>query len=204
MTGDDILFTLFGLLTAAALPILILWIIVAFCGMALASARGQDAGKWFLFTLLFGPIGILFLALFPVNRDTLATKAVNRKLMKWCPFCWRAISTRAIKCCFCHSVISPLAVTRRQLDLQDAEEANTPRDGIRKAHIDRGNNRTDLNVISQAIHLCGGGVPPDKAAQQLHVSEVNVRSWIRRYMEDDAWMRRIDMIAFEEVNNETS
>ena len=200
MFTEDLMLGLAGLAAAAALPLLVTWLFLAFVGSHVASARGRGSGAWFLMTLLLGPLAILLLALFPVDSDVLEARQVKQSLKGWCPFCRRAIPAKAIKCCFCHSIISPLAEIRRQLDLKEAEEAGTPRDGIRKTQANLGHPRVDIDVISQAVHLCGGGVPPDKVAAQLDVSEENVRSWITLYMEDDAWMRRVDMAASHNVN----
>ena len=188
---------LVGLLVAAALPLIITWLFFAIVASHAASARGRGPGSWFLMGLILGPISLLLLALFPINRDVIEAVQVKNKQKGWCPFCRRAIYPQTLKCCHCHSVVAPLAHSRRQIDLQDVEESDTPRDGIRKAQSNLGFPRVDLNVISQAVHLCGGGVPPRNAAAQLGVSEENVRAWIARYMEDDAWMRRVDLAAQE-------
>ena len=198
MNEEDIFLAIIGLLTAAAVPLIIAWLVVAFIGANVASARGRGSGSWFLMTLIFGPLAILLLALFPVDRDALAARKVENSLMQWCPFCSRAIATNAIKCCHCHSVIHPLANVRRQVDSQTKEESGTPRDGIRRSRVRLGHASTNLDVMSQAIHLCGGGIPPKQVAAQLNVSEDYVRTWVDRYMEDDAWMRRVDMASVHE------
>ncbi len=186
-----------GLIVAAAVPIFVTWLVFAFVSASAAKARGRGPGSWFMMGLIFGPISILLLALFPVDQSALEARDVELGLMKRCPFCRRAIATLAIKCRHCYSVISPLAYTHRCIDLKSAEESVTPRGGIEKTLDSGGHPRLGIDVISQAIHLCGGGVPPKEAAAQLDVSEESVRLWINRYMEDDAWMRRVDLAAVQ-------
>lgn len=193
MSGDDILLGLIGLIGAAAVPLLIGWLVTAFIGAHVASARGRNSGTWFMMTLVFGPLAILLLALFPVDQEAIAAHRVRRNYMKWCPFCHRAIAPSAIKCCYCHTVLAPLAYCHRQLVLREDEEEKTARGEIRKMESEAEYPRTSLDTISKAVHLCGKGVSPERIAEQLEVSEQNIRSWLSRYMEDDDWMQRVDM-----------
>lgn len=193
MSADELLIGLTGLAAVAALPLLIVWFFFAFIGASAASARGRGPGAWFLLALILGPFALLLLALFPVDTDALEAKQVRASLKARCPFCRRAIPMEATRCSHCRGVISPLAHIRRELDVRVAEESQTPRHGIRG--ITKEKEADDVDVISQAIHLCSGGVPPSQAAAHLGVSEEEVQSWIDRYMDDDVWMHRVDMAA---------
>ncbi|MCY4408904.1 MAG: hypothetical protein OXC27_00445 [Caldilineaceae bacterium] len=97
---DEVVNSLFGIWFAANT-------ILAFFAGFIAAARGRSEGGWFILTLIFGLVAILALALYPVDEDKLAATKVRRKRMRWCPFCLRAIATRAKKCPYCHSAVEP-------------------------------------------------------------------------------------------------
>lgn len=80
-----------------------------------ADRRGRSAWGWGVLGLVFGVFALAVLACLEVPRKQLRGQAFSPvlapvKKTRACPFCAEQILSEAVKCRFCQSDVSPIAV----------------------------------------------------------------------------------------------
>lgn len=175
-----------GMLTA--MPILAIWAIIFVVGLIIGNDKGRNSCAYTLSLVFFGPIAVLVMLFLRPDQDVLNERAVNQKKKQWCPFCAKAISTQAIICIYCNSILAPLKVVRRLQSLRGEEEIGTLRMEVRRTF----RPGPSPSNIRWAIQRHAAGASLIDIANRLNVNHVTVSQWIERYLTDDEWMCQID------------
>ncbi len=82
-------------------PIIIFWVVIwGLLGLVIGQRRNQSPIGAILISALFGPIGLLIVAVNTPDKKVIAKKEKAEGLRK-CPFCAEMIKSEAMVCRFC-------------------------------------------------------------------------------------------------------
>jgi hypothetical protein len=107
--------------------IVVFWIGFSLIPALIASNKGRSAGGFFLLSLLVSPLIGLLIALF-ASPDA---KAIEKQQaaaggMRKCPSCAEMVKAEAVKCRFCQTELTPVAVAAPEAPPIDPARMNPP------------------------------------------------------------------------------
>lgn len=83
--------------------LLVVCLVCALASAGIAASKGRRAGGWFLYGLLFPPIGLVHASILEPTEASLIAYELKNGRMKHCPECLEPVSVQAKRCKHCGS-----------------------------------------------------------------------------------------------------